>query len=399
MGSTTDKRRVITVIIAALALGFSSASMILSQPTLNSVTIFLLVVTITVLVTPKISRPYTVTFGLVLWSVGTGILVGLAIHAYFWAMVWVFRTYVSNLPYSTWGFGILILSVSPILAILIPVISVVAAESILGRKWLWGVYFAQMSATLLVLVLESGFIQTFETIMATGLFGVMAGFFTFLVAGRLAGYNIKNYSYLEVILPKSTHEIASCFRNRHTFAHEYRSPIVVNENPIMINIKLIQDSAYAIRVFGREEGISMTRLELVAFKKRSERGILDRNIRSDAFCNDILALVFNDLNFRAETRVSVTSRPVNPNREMEQFALREERATLLIRIKNTARLLHQRRVTLVKLFLLILGAFLIYQGFADPEQAWLKSIGFVLAVISFTMQVWGPIRTLLGKGR
>jgi len=84
---------------------------------------------------------------------------------------------------------------------------------------------------------------------------------------------------------------------------------------------------------------------------------------------------------------------------MESFALRESRAILLVKMINALTFLNRKRAALVKLTILATGGLLIYEGIIDPEQTWLKSMGIALAVISFFMQLWGPITTRLRKGR
>nr|MDO8132641.1 hypothetical protein [Candidatus Njordarchaeum guaymaensis] len=399
MGSITDKRRVVAAVIITSALAFMFVPSTLPELVSKLATAVLLVIALVLLVAPRVSRPSSIAFALAIWFAGTGLLVASVVHYCLLTVGWILRTFVLRVPYlqeilTTVTFLLLVA-----IGILIPVVSVIAAEFVLERKWLWGVYLAQISAFLLLLAFESGWAHTVETMMVTGLFGAGAGFVTFITAQHLAGFNLKDYSYLDVTLMKSTHEIAGCFRNRQTFRHQYRPPTVMNESPLMVDIRPIGDIPYSIRVFGQEKETSMTRLEIVAFRRRGVKGILDRSARSDAFCNDILALISNELNCRPATRTSVTSRPTTADRDLESFALRENRAILLIKIMNALTFLGRKRAALAKLIIFVTGVLLIYEGFVDPEQTWLKSIGIALAVISFFMQLWGPITTRLRKER
>jgi len=390
-----DARRVIATIVVA----FSLLLLVIATPSTLSIWIaILLIVALAVLLVPPISRPYWKTGLLIVWAGVTGLATYFFITGFYLAIQWILETqgHILTLPYSREILAMCSLVGWAVLGILVPIISVVVAESVLERKWLWGVFISQLSSSFLLYMLSPGWEWSLETIATASGVGLLAGCLTFLAAEWLAGFNVRDFSYVEGLLPESIHNVGMLFRKSRIFAH-YRAPLILSQDPLKVNIRSITDSPYTIRALGKSEGDATTRLQVVAFKKRYLRAILDRDARSDAFCNDILALILNELSLRVQPRPCVGSRPPTLSTDLEEFALRETTPLLATTGLDALRFLYRNRVSLAKAVMFLVGFVLICLGVLNPEQWESTRVGSILVVVSAFMTIWRFVKDRIGR--
>lgn len=321
-----DARRLVTICATGFSLALFLVSPLVSDTSLLKWLIAgLLVIAILALVAPAVSRPYWQWFFLVAFFVSTGVAVDLFVEGLSSVMnLMLTAPFIRAIPYANLGLNILSIVISLVVVIILPICAVLIAERVVSRKWLWGVYLTTISV--FVTALHTGPL-TAQSLLLQPTSGAILGFVCFVLAERLVGYNLKDYSYAVIRIRKSQSEIVRPFTNRSKFLHIYRRPIVIEQNPLSVDLKATNDSPHCLRVFGRFEK-NVCIFQVIAFTKRLLTGKLVRTPRSDSLCNDVVAIICKELRYQPSSDVVPGSRPTVPDTGMEGFALRESLARL-----------------------------------------------------------------------
>jgi len=319
-----------------------------------------------------------------LWLLVTGVVLALILEGLLKLVDFVGRLAASRLqglPYSSELGAALFVALFFFFILLTPSMVIVATEKLFRRKWLWGVYFVVTSFVCTSTMMTQGW-QAFLASMPMSVLSILvfAGFFGFLsfaAATWVAGFQLKDYSYLRfqvaVILPK----IVETFGRKELFVHSYRSPSIHSVNPVKVTIKLRQES-YVARVYGTEKEKG-SELQLLSFFPRTLLGGIYRNTRTDAMCRDIRAILSQELGCIPQYESGPSSRPATLDADFEEFALRETRE----RLSPMLGAIWNRRRTLTRVLIVVIGVPLLYLAWLNPAER----IVAVIPIVGFLWQL------------
>jgi len=275
--------------------------------------------------------------------------------------------------------------------LLFPSVAVVTGEKLFHKKSLWMSYLVEISFVYILALMANwqAVVSSLGRIIELAFYGLLLGGLSFVLATRLAGFEVKDYSYLKFSLSASLRSTASLFRRADLFAHLYRPPMIESENPLMVTIKLLPArGAYTARIHASQSN-STTDLSIIAFQRRTEFGKTYRNAVTDAICKDILAVLSVELGCIPSGVSGPSSRPLTINQAFESFALRETKENLSGIMTRLIRGVSARKQTLTKLGLVIAGSLLLLFTRLSPDQpmiVWL--VGVALPIITFIWQVY-----------
>jgi len=291
-----------------------------------------------------------------------------------------------QLPYATELWAALLLAVLGVAIFVSPSVAITIGEKLFHEKWLWGTILMQTSFACASIVLASGWealVFSPSTIVYVIAIGIGGGYLSLLIATWLAGFHLKDFSYLKFEMTSPLSTIVSTFRRSNLFAHAYRSPSIQSENPLRAAIRVRRES-YVARIYGSMKD-NTTELQIASFFPRTFLGGLYRDTRSDAICNDILAILCRDMNCIPQNIVGPSSRPRVLEPEFGSFALHETRE----RLSPIGGAILARARVLTKIVLVLAGVFLIWYGYSNPKEPLTALVfGFALPVFAFLWTLW-----------
>jgi hypothetical protein len=322
----------------------------------------------------------------VLWFLTAGLILAVIIQAMIDLASVITLVLPFQLTYATQWWGALLIVVLAIATFVSPSVAITVGERLFRKKWLWGAILMETSYACASVFLAPGWetrVFSPSTIIDVVAIGIVGGYFSLLIATSLAGFNLKDFSYLKFEITNPLSNIVSTFRQSDLFAHAYRSPSIQSENPLRATIR-VRGESYVARIYGSMKD-DTSELQIASFHPRTFLGELYRDTRSDAICNDILAILCRAMNCIPRNIVGPSSQPRVLQPEFWSFALRETRE----RLSPIGGAMLARARVLTKIALVLVGILLIWYGYSNPKEPLTVFVfGFALPVFSFIWTFW-----------